>query len=795
MPITYLSERGYGIVKEGNEELVDDLRSRLTVKPYVNPRAPAAVREVEFAIYCESGQKIYIPKSYGLSHFGVPTHDRLDDGDDAPSLVFNGALRPEQEEPVACFMEATRDPLRRGGIISIGCGNGKTVVALYIACQLKKKTIVVCHKSFLMDQWRERISQFVPDARVGLIKQAKVVTENCDIVLASLQSLAMRDYDKSVFKGFHFAIIDEIHHTSAEVFSRALPKITSPIMLGLSATLKRADGLSKVFEWHVGKPVFVSKRKDSSLKVMMMPYSHLSPDYGQEVTMWSGKPNVAQMITRLCSFPPRNRAILDALSSAIAQEPGRKTLILSDRRAHLSKLESMINNAGIGSVGYYVGGMKEQDLKHSEGKDIILGTFTMACLADTTIIVDPITGREYSLMDFENMPRDNKNFNMAALMSVNENTGTVHMSRSTNFGYSGKKPCKRIIHAMGDIIVSNDHQLYTPDGWKRADELTCSDYLITPRRLELGVKDIPTIHNHEMWALGCILAVGSTSLSGMVADIYIQLTNIVEESMVAKDIWNSVMAQAKFEQECYVVLDIMFMPEEKICSLVGGLFDGIGTVDGCTISFTIMGQRLANQLRTLLLRLHIRSTRTPCVKPGFPYVIIIAPEDVKRFINIIDVRGDETKKKLKNVYMIITEFAESVENTCPVLENEMLGCVEIYKIVDVDPSMVRLCDIEVPIYKNFIASDIIVHNSEGMDIPALNTLILASPVSSVEQPVGRIQRQKEEDRQYTPLVIDVWDQFSLFKSQGYRRINFYKKSGYDIAYKDTRDTDETGICI
>jgi len=53
-------------------------------------------------------------------------------------------------------------------------------------------------------------------------------------------------------------------------------------------------------------------------------------------------------------------------------------------------------------------------------------------------------------------------------------------------------------------------------------------------------------------------------------------------------------------------------------------------------------------------------------------------------------------------------------------------------------------------------------------------------VSSVEQPVGRIQRKKKEERDYIPLVIDFIDEFSLFERQGAKRLAFYKKNGYDI---------------
>jgi superfamily II DNA or RNA helicase len=74
-------------------------------------------------------------------------------------------------------------------------------------------------------------------------------------------------------------------------------------------------------------------------------------------------------------------------------------------------------------------------------------------------------------------------------------------------------------------------------------------------------------------------------------------------------------------------------------------------------------------------------------------------------------------------------------------------------------------------------------SSEGMNIPTLNTLILASPISSVEQSIGRIQRQKPEEREYRPLVIDVWDRFSRFQNQGRTRMKHYKSQGYTIEHQ------------
>ena len=70
--------------------------------------------------------------------------------------------------------------------------------------------------------------------------------------------------------------------------------------------------------------------------------------------------------------------------------------------------------------------------------------------------------------------------------------------------------------------------------------------------------------------------------------------------------------------------------------------------------------------------------------------------------------------------------------------------------------------------------------SEGMDIPKLNTVILASPKSDVEQSIGRIFRQKASVRKFHPLIIDLQDKFSLFRNQCLKRLKLYHKSKYRI---------------
>ena len=62
----------------------------------------------------------------------------------------------------------------------------------------------------------------------------------------------------------------------------------------------------------------------------------------------------------------------------------RKVLILSNRINHLKLIDELLQKKDKrwqDLIGYYIGGMKDEDLKKSESKKIILATFSMAAEA------------------------------------------------------------------------------------------------------------------------------------------------------------------------------------------------------------------------------------------------------------------------------------------------------------------------------------------------------------------------------------------------------------------------------
>jgi superfamily II DNA or RNA helicase len=75
--------------------------------------------------------------------------------------------------------------------------------------------------------------------------------------------------------------------------------------------------------------------------------------------------------------------------------------------------------------------------------------------------------------------------------------------------------------------------------------------------------------------------------------------------------------------------------------------------------------------------------------------------------------------------------------------------------------------------------------AEGMNIPTLNTIVLATPKSNIEQSIGRVLRQKPEERKCAPLILDVLDAVhTCCNGQYARRRKFYRSCGYQMSVWD-----------
>ena len=346
---TYLGPKGYTVPKALlSSETRDRMLRDLQVQPQT-PGAPSSAMKESFPMYRESSHKWYLPYFYGVSLLGPPTGSATIRKEECapmhPDTQFDHArypLRPHQETAIGAFVHECHKQGngKAGGLFEVFCGGGKTTMAIYVATvHIRTCTLVLVHTTVLMNQWIERIGQYAPHARVGIIQGSTLQVEGMDFVIGMIQTVMKTEYPPHITKAFGFLIVDEAHHIAAQEFSNVLFRFVTPYTLGLSATLDRKDGLGFVFSWFLGPVLHVAKVNEGhDVEVRAVTFRSHDSEYNNVCVNYRGETMIANMINKLCSSVERSEFIVQLLCTFL-RVPGISD---DERRNHKRDMDAAV---------------------------------------------------------------------------------------------------------------------------------------------------------------------------------------------------------------------------------------------------------------------------------------------------------------------------------------------------------------------------------------------------------------------------------------------------------------------
>jgi superfamily II DNA or RNA helicase len=307
-------------------------------------------------------------------------------------LVFTCALytleehtKPQVRAFDACVSALSTGP-HRGGTLVLPCGVGKTGVALAVVANFSELTLVLVHKSFLRDQWIERIGQFLvrrdgTPVRIGIIQGDRCEVDDVDIVIGMMQTVCgKRDLPLT----FGLVIVDEAHHVPTKSMTTALGKIAHHRSLALTATPKRKDGLTNVLFQYMG-PVCYTWVRPPTKNVDVIAVRVTVK--GQVLYYRNKGLSLPRMVTSLTSDKRRNMLITRVCIYLTSKWPERRILLLSDRTKQLSTMQKELGS----NATLFTGATKAPLAEVLTQGKILLSTFPMAAegldVSDLDILV------------------------------------------------------------------------------------------------------------------------------------------------------------------------------------------------------------------------------------------------------------------------------------------------------------------------------------------------------------------------------------------------------------------------
>jgi superfamily II DNA or RNA helicase len=154
----------------------------------------------------------------------------------------------------------------------------------------------------------------------------------------------------------------------------------------------------------LGEVIYKGEREEKhNVEVRVIDYFVDDDEFNAVVYDYKGNAQYSSMISKLCTYNHRSEFILKVITDLLCEDKTQQIMVLAHNKNLLTYLYNAIVSRNIASVGYYVGGMKERDLKETESKQLVIATYSMAAEAldikslTTLIMATPKTDIEQSV--------------------------------------------------------------------------------------------------------------------------------------------------------------------------------------------------------------------------------------------------------------------------------------------------------------------------------------------------------------------------------------------------------------
>ncbi len=234
----------------------------------------------------------------------TPNGSSQDEPWNKTDFSFKGNLLKRQEDILEESMNILNT--KRTILLSLYTGFGKTIYALYLVSQLGYKTLILCHRKIIIEQWCDSIKRYLPDVKYRVLDPKITDYSNFDIVIANVINIPK--LNESRYVSFGTIVIDEIHTVCTEKFSISLKSINPKYAIGLSATPERSDGMDRIIDLYVGGGKII--RKMWRIFNVYKLETGIKPDY---TTTADGTMNWNSVLQSLAQNSKRNTLICNII--------------------------------------------------------------------------------------------------------------------------------------------------------------------------------------------------------------------------------------------------------------------------------------------------------------------------------------------------------------------------------------------------------------------------------------------------------------------------------------------------
>lgn len=254
-------------------------------------------------------------------------------------------LYPYQENAVTAALAG------KNGVLVMPCGSGKTQCGLEIIARIGGRALWLTHTQDLLNQSRKRAEAVLGRVGCGMITAGKVALGD-GITFATVQTMAKVNLGKYA-DYWDVVVVDECQHcagspTRVTQFYKVLTSVNARHKYGLTATPKRADGLTGAMYAILGRKLYEVTRADIKDRICDIRVRFVETGYTPDpdaVTSYDGTLDYAKLTDDITHDDDRHAVIFGEILQL--HEPA---IILANRVEYLQRMNDDLRGCGRRSV-------------------------------------------------------------------------------------------------------------------------------------------------------------------------------------------------------------------------------------------------------------------------------------------------------------------------------------------------------------------------------------------------------------------------------------------------------------
>jgi len=243
-------------------------------------------------------------------------------------------------------------------LIVAATGTGKTVVCAFDFKRIYEKDsniklLFIAHRKEILKQSLSAFKGILHDENFGELWVDDYSPSNNRHLFASIQTLnSGENYKKFDEDYFDYIVFDESHHSAADSYTKILDYFKPKILLGLTATPERMDGVD-ILEFFNNRIAYEIRLKEAIERNLLCPFQYfgISDSVDLSSVKWQkGSYDVAELNAKYIDNKRRDNEIINAIDNYVLSREYIKGLGFCVSKEQAKYMEKVFNERDIPSI-------------------------------------------------------------------------------------------------------------------------------------------------------------------------------------------------------------------------------------------------------------------------------------------------------------------------------------------------------------------------------------------------------------------------------------------------------------